>query len=102
MSVDRIGHGYAAAADIRTLHLIKSRGIHLEVCPGTAIAEGSLDAIATFKAFNMSMGLNEDDPSPFFGGCSQGCVEAIAQTCSGRALSPAAKSLCDKRRQKAK
>ena len=100
MNVDRIGHGYAAASDPETLALIKARNIHLEVCPGTALAEGSLDAIATFKAQNITnMGLNEDDPSSFFGGCDQGCVEAIAQTCSGSGLevSPAAKALCDAR-----
>ena len=59
MRVDRIGHGYAAARNATLLGLVKGSGVHLEACPGTALAEGSMSAIGAFRAANVSFGLNE-------------------------------------------
>tara|TARA_A100001015_G_C15018586_1_gene726797 strand:- start:58 stop:624 length:567 start_codon:yes stop_codon:yes gene_type:complete len=72
MKVDRIGHGYAAAKDEEVMKMIREKNIHLEVCPGTALAEGSEDAITVFAKHNLSFGLNEDDPAQYFGGCDFG------------------------------
>lgn len=94
MGVARIGHGYVAAKNASLLALVRSHGVHLEACPGTALAEGSLSAIGAFAAHNLSFGVNEDDPSPYFGGCGFGCVEAIVQGCTGRPLSWEARLLC--------
>jgi adenosine deaminase len=96
MRVDRIGHGYVAARNASLLALVKSHGVHLEACPGTALAEGSLSAIGAFLKHNMSFGLNEDDPSPYFGGCGFPCIEAIANDCKGNfSGSLEARVLCD-------
>jgi len=100
MKVDRIGHGYAATASDEVMQMIRDAGVHLEACPGTALAEGSLDAIRAFQRHNLSFGLNEDDPSPYFGGCDIGCIEAVAGGCKGPGLKVSfdAEALCLARR----
>ena len=124
MKVDRIGHGYAAAQDKEVMELIKhkvrrsssrrtspikvvsnsllrlSQGIFLEVCSGTALAERNLDAVKTLLANGVPFGLNEDDPSPYFGGCNYECVEAISRSCKGDGLkvSKEAQAICVLRR----
>ncbi|GMI37046.1 hypothetical protein TeGR_g7851 [Tetraparma gracilis] len=87
MRADRIGLGYAAVGDEELLDLIEERGVHLEACPGTALAERSIDAIGAFQERGLSMSLSEDDQPPFFGGCGYACVEAIAADCKGDGLS---------------
>ena len=62
MGVDRIGHGYVASKNASLLELISARGVHLEACPGTALAEGSLAAIRAFREHGVSFGLNEVRP----------------------------------------
>ena len=62
MRADRLGHGYAAAKNATALELLRDRGVHLEACPTTAKGEGSLDAIAAYKAHNLSFSINRDDP----------------------------------------
>lgn len=101
MRVDRIGLGYAAVGDEELLDLIEERGVHLEACPGTALAERSIDAIGAFQERGLSMSLSEDDQPPFFGGCGYACVEAIAADCKGDGLSgsPACRTRTEAHRQ---
>ena len=101
MNVDRIGHGYAAAGDAELMTLLKDHKVHLEVCPGTALAEKEIDAVKEFLHYDLSFGLSEDDPSPYFGGCDFECIEVVASSCQGRAglkPSPAARAICTARR----
>ena len=96
MRVDRIGHGYVATKNASLLALVAARGVHLEACPGTALAEGSIGAIGAFRKHGVSFGLNEDDPSTYFGGCGFACIEAIVQDCKGNfSGSLEARVLCD-------
>jgi len=68
MKADRLGHGYAAAHDATILAAIRNSAVHVEACPTTASGEGSLPALAAFKAAHLSFGLSRDDPCM---GCSE-------------------------------
>jgi len=81
MGADRIGHGYAAASDDGILALLRSRRVHLEICPASARSHGqsSFDAIRRFRELGLSVGLNTDDPASPFENTTLAEVERLAR-----------------------
>lgn len=68
--VDRVGHAVSAARDPQTLALLASRGVHVELCPGSNVATGAVpdrDAhpLRVFLDAGVPCSLHTDDPALF-------------------------------------
>ena len=44
MNVSRIGHGYKCLNSSKALKIIKENNIHIEACPTSSIATGSISS----------------------------------------------------------
>ncbi len=81
---DRLGHAIAAFSDERLLAEIAEGSIHIELCPSSNLALGSVRAIeqhpiARARAAGLSFSINTDDPGPF--ACSLTSeMELVART----------------------
>ncbi|CAI1149288.1 adenosine deaminase [Serratia liquefaciens] len=65
LNVSRIGHGVNCIEDFKTVELLKSKNIHLEICPSCNIVcnvFGTIDEhpIDKIKKLGISMGVNTD------------------------------------------
>ena len=78
--LQRIGHGYAAAADPQMLSELRERGVHVEVCPSSSVETGGWRGAAAaarpvprwekhpavaMREAGVSIGFNSDDPYVF-------------------------------------
>lgn len=75
----RIGHGYHIADNAEILQLVKSRNIHLEVCPTSSVETGGWvkpsstetlspwkqHPLAVFRQQGLKMSISSDDPAVF-------------------------------------
>ena len=75
----RIGHGYHIADNSQILQLVKSRNIHLEVCPTSSVETGgwvkppftetlspwTKHPLAVFRQQGLKMSISSDDPAVF-------------------------------------
>jgi adenosine deaminase len=81
---DRLGHAIAAFSDQALLAEIAERGVHIELCPSSNLALGSVRAIeqhpiARARAAGLSFSINTDDPGLF--ACSLTSeMELVART----------------------
>mmetsp|Transcript_6469 Transcript_6469/g.11926 ORF Transcript_6469/g.11926 Transcript_6469/m.11926 type:complete len:99 (+) Transcript_6469:914-1210(+) len=65
--------------DKNVLEIFQNSSVHIEACPPGAKRKGVLDSIKVYKELGFSFGLNEDDPSSYFEGCTPESVEEIAK-----------------------
>eukprot|EP00427_Karlodinium_veneficum_P031348 CAMPEP_0169182926 /NCGR_PEP_ID=MMETSP1016-20121227/349_1 /TAXON_ID=342587 /ORGANISM="Karlodinium micrum, Strain CCMP2283" /LENGTH=352 /DNA_ID=CAMNT_0009258247 /DNA_START=67 /DNA_END=1125 /DNA_ORIENTATION=+ len=83
MGADRIGHGYAAAADSAIIKLLQQSQVHVEACPASAQRHGLLQSVTAFRTNRLNFGLNTDDPSHFFGNTTLAKVESLVTSVLG-------------------
>lgn len=80
MGADRIGHGYATAADAATLAVAKARRIHFELCPASALAHQLLGTLGVLRGLGVSFSLNTDDPASWIGNTTAAADEDLVRT----------------------
>lgn len=68
----RIGHAYRTTSHPDILEMLKSKGIHVEVCPTSSVETGGWEKTewiqhpaCTFRNHGISISLNSDDPAVF-------------------------------------
>jgi adenosine deaminase len=70
LGADRIGHGISLFRDAALVQLVQTRNIHIEFCPSSNLATGSVlslrqHPIQKARALGLSYSVNTDDPGTF-------------------------------------
>jgi aminodeoxyfutalosine deaminase len=70
LGVEHIGHGLAAASDLRLMNHLAEHGITIEVCPTSNVKTGTVSSlerhpIRTFLEQGVNVTVSTDDPSMF-------------------------------------